>query len=60
LSERLRQEIEAIVDLSRCSFECVLGEVRILHLSYNYAEMVRLLLNGQRFLKGKYTLREVQ
>lgn len=61
LSEQLREEVEAIVDTERCSsLGCVFGEVRIKHMSFDYARMVRLLLEGQRFVNGKYTLREVK
>ena len=60
LNEQLRREIEAIVDLSRCSMGCAFGEVHIRRLTFDYAKMVRLLLEGQPFVNGKYTLREVQ
>ncbi|MDO8469172.1 MAG: hypothetical protein Q7S29_05440 [Candidatus Peribacter sp.] len=59
-SEQLRQELEAVVDLGRCSLKCLLGEVHIRHLSYSYAARVRVLLEGRRFLEGKITLRKVK
>lgn len=59
-NDRLLAEIEAVLDASRCSIFFEMGELRISHLTHDYATEVRRILEGRRVLKGKYTLNEVK
>lgn len=58
LNGRLQDEIASIVDTDRCSLQCLFGEVKIRHLTFDYAAMLRLLLQNKRVLGGRYTLTE--
>lgn len=57
-STRLLAEVERVVDTDRCRITCEMGEIRITRLTYDYATMVRFLLQGRRVLDGQCTLKE--
>ncbi|OIO53289.1 hypothetical protein AUJ46_05445 [Candidatus Peregrinibacteria bacterium CG1_02_54_53] len=57
-NQQLDTELRKVLDDEQCDFSCSTGEVCIRRMSYDYAAMIRGLLEGREVLRGTCELNE--